>query len=118
MASTLISARSIKHKQIDKKTQQLIGQGFLYDSKFFSLTLKKLGRVLAYMSYSDINYPIEFSTLDDNDSIFIGNKMQLGAFYDAAVNVLTAHTDSGMALKNTVNTKLTIPNVFAVIDLR
>jgi hypothetical protein len=114
---SLEDVQADKIKSIDTKTVSLIGQGFTFDGKQFSLSQAAQLNWLGLKSLEAlITWPIAVTTKGDGEySLAQGN---LNYFIGTGKAVVQAHLDSGRALKLQVNAATTVEQVNAVIDSR
>lgn len=107
-----------KNAAIDNKTQSLIGLGFTYASKVFSMsTNAAMNWTNLYLERTSLTYPLGVSTKDDGEHIF-ANPGELQTFYRTGLGFAKGHYDSGRALKLQVNAATIKAEVDAVIDNR
>lgn len=119
--SPLESAKALKIIAIDARTAELIGNGFVYNSKNFSLSLSAQAKMIGTHEVKDspaLTYPIRWNTRKDDDAENIPDAATLDAFYLTALGTVRAHLDSGTALKDSVRAATTVAEVDAVVDNR
>ncbi len=116
----LANVKAAKIVEIDAKTTSLIGLGFTYASKQFSLSAEArdsvVGLMTIYISYSP--WPLPWNTIDDLDKYEIVDSDDALAFCQAGYAGWTAPKLSGTALKDDVRAATTIAAVDAVVDNR
>lgn len=111
--------RAEKYENIDKKTQEIIAQGFTYNSKTFSLSANAQTTYLGmYNARSVLTYPITVNTIDDTDTQDLADETEVTDFYNAGVAAVRAALDGGTALKAQVTNATTEALVEAVVDNR
>lgn len=106
--------------EIDNRTEELIFQGFAYNSKVFSLSLSAQIKILgAYGNKDNLGiYPIEWNTIDDLNTETLSDILELTDFYNQAFGTIKFHLDSGTAFKNSVRVATTVSGINAIIDNR
>lgn len=110
-----------RFEEIDERTRQLIGDGFVYLSKTFSLSAeaqRKLHEDHQARDDPGFTYPVRYNTKDDSDAIDIPDATVLHALLMAACGARRACTDSGTALKDQIRAATTVAEVSAVEDER
>jgi len=118
---TLEQARTVKCDSIDYRTRQLIGEGFTYSGKTFSLSdaaQLKMSGLNQVRSEAAITYPVKANTIDDQDVYAIPDAATFLAFYLEGVTTLRGHVDSGTELKDQARAAATVAEVEAVVDPR
>lgn len=106
-----------RNEVIDGRTDELILEGFTYDSQTFSITVQ------AQINWNSIRahqarmtFPLDISTLDhDEYSLAEAN---VDAFWDAYEAALWGHLNSGRALKLSINAAADEAAVDAITDTR
>ncbi len=107
-----------KKLAIDLKTQQLIGQGFTYASKIFSLSSNAQLYWSNLLNIPSGDFPLTVNTLDDLDSYAIADTTDAQGMYGAALSAVKGNLASGTALKGQVRAATTKTEVDAVVDSR
>jgi len=110
-----------KIAEIDQRTTELIGQGFVYAAKNFSLSLPSQSKMVGTHQIKDnpaLTYPLKWNTKNDDDKYDITDATDLGNFYLTGFGTIRAHLDSGTALKDSVRAATTVEEVAAVVDSR
>jgi hypothetical protein len=118
---SLSQAKESKIAAIDKRTSELIADGFVYANKSFSLTLSSQSKMIAAHQIKDhpaFVYPVRWNTKDDDDAVDIPDSADMSNFYLTAIGAIRAHLDSGTDLKDSVRSAATTAEVDAVIDDR
>jgi hypothetical protein len=113
--------KQIRYYEIDCKTEQLILNGFVYQSLTFSLSQNGQINLLALDETRDdpaLTYPIDYNTLDDTQSYSILDSTDLHNMYLTALATKKGIVDSGTVLKNEVRDCTTEAEVDAIIDNR
>ena len=119
--SYLNRAKSIKFGAIDDKTSALIGAGFTFSSKQFSLSVEAQCRIIGIHQVRDdaaVTYPIKWNTKSDNDYLELADSATVHNFYLTALGTYRAHVDSGTTLKDEVRAATTVTAVDAIVDNR
>ncbi len=124
-AHTILTALEIaKHKKnlkIDHRTSELILEGFVYDSKQFSLSMPAQTNWIGLKQAVDeavLTPPIDVGSKDDKEEYELTAAADVTAFYGAALGAKKGHLDSGRALKLSVEAATDIAGVDAVVDTR
>lgn len=118
VAESLERYKTKKKLAIDLKTQQLIGQGFTYASKIFSLSANAQLYWSNLLNIPSGDFPLTVNTLDDLDSYNIADTTDAQGMYGAALSAVKGHLTSGTALKEQVRAATTKAEVDAVVDSR
>jgi hypothetical protein len=127
----LIKAKEKRYVEIDERTSELIGEGFTYDGKIFSLSRQAQSNMLGvraaiadYRASGTLSafeaafFPLKFNTLDDTDSTGLALVDDFLTFYDTAMGTVRAYLDGGTALKAAIRAAVDIAGVDAVVDER
>jgi hypothetical protein len=118
---TLDEYKKLRYCEIDVRTGELISQGFVYQSKIFSLSTSAQTNILALDSTRDdpaLTYPIKYNTIDDSDSYDVVDSTDLHNMYLTALATKKGHLDSGTVLKTSIRDAATKADVDAIIDNR
>jgi hypothetical protein len=119
--STLEGLKVFRYDEVDIKTEQLIGQGFTYATKVFSLSSNAQTNILALDNTKDdpaLTYPISYNTIDDLDSYDIADSTDLHNMYLTALTTVRGHQDSGTVLKTQIRDAIDIAAINTIIDNR
>lgn len=114
-------AKRIKYKAIDARTDEIIAAGFTFGGKQFSLAATAQMKMVGTHEVKDdpaLTYPIEWNTIDDNDTISLQNATDLHNFYLTGVGTMRSVLDSGTSLKGQVRAATTKAEIDAVVDPR
>jgi len=114
-------AKNRKLAAIDARTSEMIGDGFVYASKQFSLSLPSQSKMIGSHQIKDnpaLVYPLKWNTKNDDDSHELNNAAELDGFYLTALGTIRARLDSGTELKDQVRAAADIAAVDAVVDDR
>jgi len=117
----LAQLKAYRYSEIDNKTGELVGNGFTYAAKVFSLSQNAQINILGLdNSRLDpaIVYPIEYNTIDDLDSYNVVDADDLHAMYLTALGTKKAVIDSGTVIKDQIRTAIDIAAVNAIVDNR
>lgn len=118
----LVVAKSIRNAEIDAKTRYLIGKGFVYDGRVFSLSEQAQMNIVGLKTPVDmswITFPHKMSTMNDDDPEYeLADVSAYYAVYATAVGTIKTHMDSGRALKKLVAACTTVAEVEAIADTR
>lgn len=115
--STLSGLKELRYNEIDAKTSMLIQQGFVYDSKTFSLSLPAQTNWHAIKNQpTEFTFPVTVSTIDNSGYDLA--QSNVSAFWQAGKDTLKAHIDSGRILKKQIFDAVDIAAVNAIVDNR
>lgn len=113
---TLDELKDIRYIEIDQRTQELIGQGFIFDARTFSMSLTAQINWSNFPSLPDGLFPL--SVIDISEGVYelsLANKMN---FYYSALNFKNGYLQSGGVLKSEIKDCQTEAEVNAIIDNR
>ena len=117
---TLEDCKQIKIFEIDKKTQEIIGEGFWFDGEVFSLSALAqtnwVGLRLA-AQWELIDFPFAVTTKNDGEYTF-NFRFKVEDFYITGLGHKIAVLASGRALKLLVKAAQTQQELDAVVDNR
>lgn len=117
--STLSGLKEYRYKQIDKRTQELIAQGFIYSSITFSLSTNAQTNLLGTYTARDLlTYPFSWNAIDDSSTYQIADANEMAVFFMTALAAKKAHQDSGTALKTQIRDAVDMDAVNLIIDNR
>lgn len=127
----LTELKDKRYVEIDNRTTDLIGGGFPYSEKVFSLSRQAQSNMLGVRAaiadyrasgtlanFEAAFFPMKFNTLDDTDSIGLAKVDDFLAFYDAAMGTVRAYLDGGTSLKAAIRAAVDKAGVDAVVDER
>lgn len=117
----LARAQRIFLENIDKRTDELIEQGFSFGGHMFSLSVEAQIRVegMDRLRTDPVCvYPVEWNALDDGASVSLADAAALHNFFLTAVGTLRARVDSGTVLKNQVRAATSLAELNAITDNR
>jgi hypothetical protein len=116
---TLDEYKQIKFKEIDRRTAELIAEGFTYNSKVFSLSNNAQINLLGVdIKRNDGILPLTFNTIDDLDDITFTTAADVDSFFMVALATKKTHLESGNSLKVSIRNATTEAEVDAVVDTR
>jgi hypothetical protein len=116
---SLDNYKLLKYNAIDRRTGELISQGFAYANKQFSLSQNAQINISALnQTRNELTYPINYNTIDDLDIYDVVDATDMNNMYMTALVVKKGHLDSGTALKNQVRAATTSIEIDSVIDNR
>jgi hypothetical protein len=118
---TLEDAKHLKYNEINRKTEDIIGEGYVFAGKTFSLSANGQTNILALEVTKDspnLSYPVSFNTIDDSETFYIPDSETLHEMYLTALATKKSALDSGTDLKNLIKDATTIDEVDAVQDNR
>lgn len=113
--------KDYRYAQIDKKSGELIANGYVHATKTFSLShLAQTNLLGIYVARDELwmTYPITYNTIDDHDTHDIQDASEIEAMYQLALGTKKTHLDNGTALKNQIREASTATAVQAIIDNR
>ena len=117
--STLEGLRTFRYDSIDKRTGELISQGFVHNGVTFSMSTNAQSNLLGSFSAKDsLTYPFSWNAKDDSSTYAIADAAEMTTFFMTALGTKKAHQDSGSALKNQVREGIDIAAVLAIVDAR
>ncbi len=117
--TTLEGLKAFRYEEIDKRTGELISEGFVYATKTFSLSLSAQINISALNQSKDtLSYPIDYNTIDDSGVYQVIDSTDMGNMYMAALATKKGHLDSGSTLKAQVRSAIDKTAVNAIIDNR
>jgi hypothetical protein len=119
---TLPNYKLLRFDEIDRKTGELISEGFEYppaSGNIFSFSTNAQSNLLGTYSAKDLlTYPFGWSTKDDHLVYQIADSAEMSNFFLTALATKKAWQDSGTALKQAVEAAIDEAEVDAVIDNR
>lgn len=118
---SLENYKLLKYNAIDRRTGELISQGYTYGTKQFSLSSGAQTNILALDNTKDdpsLTYPIKYNNIDDSDTYDVIDATDLHSMYLTALATKKGHLDSGTALKDQVRSASNEAGVDAIIDNR
>ena len=110
-----------KFDAIDARTDQLIGKGFAFQGKRFSMGIPSQSKFLAVDALRNdpmFNYPVRLNTIDDDDVLEIADAANIHGLFLTAVGAYRAYLDSGTTIKDEVRSASTVDEVNAIVDPR
>ena len=113
--------KALRFKEIDERTGELVLNGFSYAGKVFSMSMNAQINIEALNSSRNdpaITYPIEYSTLDDNDNYFVQDATDIHNMYLTALGTKKSYVDSGTVLKDAIRAAINAVEVSQIIDNR
>ena len=121
----LALVKEAKFAAIDAHTQGLIGEGFLFDTKVFSLSSNAqsywngIGNLISNnMLVEPTDFPLVINSLDDATTYSLQTIAQCLQFFGAASATVKNRLESGTALKDQVRAATTVAEVNAIVDNR
>ncbi len=103
---------------IDSRTQELIVQGFIFESTSFSLSSNaQMNWIRMYAGKTFLTFPMNVSTKNNNKHEIL-NEDDLSQFCLTAMNTVQSYIDSGNDLKEQVNDATSPSQLDAVFDSR
>lgn len=118
---SLDTYKALKYEEIDNRTDDIVSNGYVYQTKNFSLSSNAQINILALdNSRNDpvMIYPIKYNTINDMDSYDVVDADDLHAMYLTALATKKSIVDSGTVIKNQVRSCATRAEVDAIIDNR
>lgn len=121
-AHCLALAKKAKIAEIDARTVDIIGEGFTYEGKQFSLSQAAQANLMGVYSIRNdaaMTFPVDWNTIDDDDEPYeVVDIADFEAFYLAAFDALRVPLDGGTVLKTAVRAESDVAGVGGVIDAR
>jgi len=108
-------------KDIDLRTDELLANGFVYNSKVFSLGKGSQINILGIEEAKDmveLTYPVKMNTIDDLETEELANAADARAFFLTALGSKRAVLDSGTSLKDSIRAAGTKTAIDGVLDIR
>lgn len=116
---SLDELKQYRYEQIDRKTFELINNGFVYNGHTFSLSDNAQKNLLGvYTAKELLTYPFPWNTKNDDFTYEIQDIAEMSTFFMTALGTKKAQQDSGTAIKIQVRGCITIEEVNAIIDNR
>lgn len=118
---SLLKVKRDKYLAIDKRTKELIGEGFTFDETVFSLSQAAQMRLVGINQVRDlpqVTYPIKWNSKKDDDVYNVANAGALLNMFLTGLGTYRAHVDSGTAIKDLVRAATTVAEVEAIVDPR
>ena len=119
--ASLPNYKWLRYNEIDRKTNELISNGFTYASTSFSLSTPGQINILALDETRDdpaLSYPIEYNASDNLTVYYIPDSTDLHSMYLTALATKKSILDSGTSLKQQITNAQTESEVDAIIDNR
>ena len=114
---TLDQLKVRRGTEVDIRTDELIGQGFAFDSKQFSLSLPAQKNWLGLkVLESMLTWPVAITTINDNEYQLA--QANVNNFVGAGQMVIQTHLNSGRALKVQISSAANKAAVDAIVDNR
>lgn len=108
--------KDIRYIEIDQRTQELISQGFSFDSRVFSMSLTAQINWSNFPSLPDKLFPLTVIDINEGEyTLQLANKMN---FYYSALNWKNQWLQSGGVLKTKIKNCQTEAEVNAIVDNR
>lgn len=105
--------------EVNAKSVELIGTGFAYGGKQFSLSLEaQVNWTNVGLNSTLLTYPYVVATIDDTDSLSLANTAAAEAAYAAAVARKEGVLTGGTSLKSSINAAIDQAALDAVVDSR
>lgn len=124
LVENLDEIKTAKYAEIDKRTRELIQQGFEFPAasgNFFSLSRAAQSNLHKLQLLKDdpaTVYPRIWTRKNDSGIHSIPGATGANAFYTKAVGTIDGHRDSGRTLKDSVRAAVDAAAVAAIIDTR
>ena len=113
---SLEEAINFKKDQIDKRTQELIFEGFAFAGLNWSLSINAQINWNNIPQLPEIVFPLAIQDMDGNNyNLEYSDRMN---FYYTAVNIKNSHLQSGNILKTQVSQLTTIQEILTFVDPR
>ena len=113
---SLEEAINFKKDQIDKRTQELIFEGFSFAGLHWSLSINAQINWINLPQLPEIVFPLAIQDINGNNyNLEYSDRMN---FYYTSVNIKNTHLQSGNALKKQILQLTTIEEVISFLDPR
>lgn len=110
--------KQVKSATVDRRTFELIDEGFTYGGKIFSLSDRAQLRMLGFLESAATIYPVDWNTIDNSSKISILDVAEMLLLATAAFGTIESQTKAGSVLKDTVRAAVDKDAVDAVADIR
>lgn len=118
-AHGLAGARRAKNNAIDQKTEEIIGNGFVFKTQAISLSLRCQSTINAlYEARADLTYPISICNKANTATVTIDSVGEMAALHAEMLGAVMSARNNGVTLKAAVIAATTIAEVAAVVDGR
>jgi hypothetical protein len=112
-------SKESRKEEIDRKTRNLIAEGFTYSAKVFSMSANAQSKWHAlHADRANHTYPVVILTMDETDEVSLADTLAVEAFYTAMVTEVRGHIDSGATLKKSIRDAADQAAIDAVVDGR
>ncbi len=120
VATTLDEYKVARKALIDKRTYELVREGFTYDTdKVFSMSQwAQINMTTLQIDKANISYPKTWNTIDNLDSYDITDATDAQAFYDTAQTHKNSHLATGKTLRVSIAAAVDVAAVDAIVDAR
>jgi len=116
-AADLPADKAARRVEVDDKDVELIGNGFSFDGKVFSLSEEsQLNWMSLVVKENNLTWPVEITT--NNDEAYSLTQVNMPAFTNTATGTKQAHLDSGRALKVSIDAAADQTALDAIVDGR
>lgn len=113
---SLEELKNYRYAEIDKKTSELIAQGFTFDGRTFSMSTNAQINWSNFPNLPDGLFPLSINDInEDSYSLALADRLN---FYLSALNYKNAQLQSGSALKAQVKAAVDVSGINAIIDNR
>lgn len=108
-----------RREEIDKRTRELVDEGFEFEGIKFSASVESQARIMGcVIAGSNAPFPIRWMSKDDTTYFDVEDVATMLAFYATGLGTLKGKIDIGTNLKVAINAATTIDEVNAIIDTR
>ena len=108
-----------RRKEIDKRTAEIVSDGFEFAGITFSASVESQARIMAcVIAGASAPFPIRWMSKDDTEYYDVEDVATMAAFYAMGLGTLKAKIDLGTSLKIQINAANSIEEVNSIVDLR
>ena len=103
--------------EIDRKTQSIISNGFVFDSHTFSLSIPAQINWTGLLTFENLlSWPMAVTTIDDQEYVLAQSSLLY--FLNAGTTVIATTIASGRNLKLSVKAATSLADLDAIVDSR
>lgn len=108
-----------RRKEIDKRTTEIVSEGFEFEGITFSASVEAQARIMAcVIAGAAAPFPIRWMSKDDTTYFDVEDVATMAAFYSTGLGTLKAKIDLGTDLKIQINAANSVEEVNSIVDPR
>ena len=108
-----------RRKEIDKRTTEIVSEGFEFAGITFSASVEAQARIMAcVIAGANAPFPIRWMSKDDTTYFDVTDVEMMAAFYSTGLGTLKAKIDLGTNLKIQINAANSVEAVNSIEDPR